>query len=226
MIPFALKPVIILTGGLGSGKTELASNLAFAISSETGETVHVVDLDNVKPFFKIRDLDEKYRTSGVRIVAPPGLYANADLPVLPPEARSLIERGGGTVILDIAGDESGARVLGGYRDEIEKRDRHFFFVLNISRPYPRDVEGILEMARGIEAASGLKITGLVNNTHMLWHTEEDTVRLGHERALEVSRLMGVPLVFSAVKKDLDIKGFQEPVFKMDLYFYNRLQQLQ
>ena len=62
-IPFDDTGITILVGGLGCGKTELSANLAFCMAKKYNDLIHIIDLDNIKPYFKIRNLDEKYRIS-------------------------------------------------------------------------------------------------------------------------------------------------------------------
>ncbi len=216
-LPIEFSSLIILTGGLGSGKTELAANLSFSISEDKKQTVHLVDLDNIKPYFKARNLMADYGRAGIKIVAPPNEYLFSDLPLLPPEARNIIAKKDLLSIVDVGGDESGARVLRGYREEILARNHDFLFVLNKCRPYPNNPQGIAEMIRNIESVSGLKITGIVNNTHLLSETEPKVVYEGYETALAVSDITGIPFLFNCVRADLDIPGLKN-IYKLNLYF--------
>lgn len=218
-LPFDNTGLTILTGGLGSGKTELAVNLAFCISQT--EDVAIVDLDNIKPYFKARNLDEKYRTTGVRIIAPEAPYSDTDLPILPPQARSIISGSKSSVIVDAGGDEAGARVLGGYAEEISQRNYKLFFVVNISRPYLRNSEAIVEMVKSIEYQSGLKASGLINNTHLMYETTLEVVEKGRIAAQEAADILNIPLAFTSLRKDLPQKP-KGNIFEMDLYFYNKV----
>ena len=81
------RPVIILVGPFGSGKTELAVNLAFGMR-DCGDDVTVVDLDLVKPYFRCRLAKDALEARGIRLVAPTGNRFYADLPIIVPEARA------------------------------------------------------------------------------------------------------------------------------------------
>lgn len=236
-LPFKNKGLIVLAGGLGSGKTELAVNLAFIISEMEKNTVSVVDLDIIKPYFKARDLGKDNRTPSVRIIAPPQSFSNADLPVIPPEARSIISGAAlrtvspdkadlktGTVIVDIGGDEAGARVLGGFRDEISVGNYDFFFVMNISRPFLRDASSVIPVIREIEHQSGLKITGIVNNTHMMQFTDSSLIESGRIEAEKVSEMTGIPFAFTCVSDSSDYTPLHsgDAIFRMNLYFSGRI----
>ncbi len=216
--------LVVLAGGLGCGKTELAVNLAGRISETEARPVLIVDLDNVKPYFKARNLEESRRPHGVRIVAPPQGFSNADLPVIPPEARAAITIRSSSVIVDVGGDESGARVLGGFRDEIEARGYSFFYVVNLSRPFLRDAGSVVAMLREIERQSGLRVTGLVNNTHMMELTDSALVEKGRAETRRISEMTGIPFAFTCMASGsgVELCDPSEGVFEMDLYFSGRV----
>ena len=68
-IPLELPSLVILTGGLGSGKTELASNFAFSFSEMGEKNISIIDLDNIKPYFKVRNLRADYKSAGIAMIA-------------------------------------------------------------------------------------------------------------------------------------------------------------
>ncbi len=221
VLPFDETGLTVLTGGLGCGKTEIAVNLAFSIFRLKNRPVSIIDLDNIKPYLKARNLDDKYRISDIRIIAPEAGYSDADLPILPPEARSVIKSGNSSVIVDVGGDEAGARILGGYAEDISPRDYNLFFVINISRPYLKHTAAVINMISEVENQSGLKVTGLINNTHLMWDTDEKIIENGRRVAMETALELGVPFAFTCVHGGIDLKPTLEPVFKLDLYFLNR-----
>ena len=54
-----MKKITIITGHYGSGKTNLAVNLAVNASRE-GKAVAIVDLDIVNPYFRTADFRELF----------------------------------------------------------------------------------------------------------------------------------------------------------------------
>ena len=64
-------PTLVLVGHFGSGKTEIAVNLALALAAER-PGVNLVDLDLVKPYFRCRLARDAVGPRGVRLVAPEG----------------------------------------------------------------------------------------------------------------------------------------------------------
>ena len=192
-------PVIILVGHFGSGKSEIALNLAFGFAAR-GDDVSVVDLDVVKPYFRCRQAREELQANGIRLVAPEGELAYADLPIILPEIRHLVQHGTGKVLMDVGGDPVGTRALGSLADVIDAEKTHHLVVLNFKRPYTETVDDAVEMVRAIESAARLPVTGLVSNTHLLSETTPEIVLEGLRLAEETAKRVGLPVV--AVGADL------------------------
>lgn len=188
----------LITGHYGTGKTEFAVNLALALAGE-GERVALADLDIVNPYFRSRERRELLEAAGVRLIATPQALADADVPALPAELHALLEDRSVRGVLDIGGDPSGARVLARYRPRIVREDYQLLYVVNANRPEVRTAERSVEVLRAIEAVTGLRCTGLVNNTHLCGETGPEDVREGALLAGEVSRLTGVPVVCHAAE---------------------------
>lgn len=188
----------LITGHYGTGKTEFAVNLALALAGE-GERVALADLDIVNPYFRSRERRELLEAAGVRLIATPQALADADVPALPAELHALLEDRTVRGVLDIGGDPSGARVLARYRPRIVREDYQLLYVVNANRPEVRTAERSVEVLRAIEAVTGLRCTGLVNNTHLCGETGPEDVREGALLAEEVSRMTGVPIVCHAAE---------------------------
>jgi hypothetical protein len=215
---------IIFSGGLGSGKTEIAVNCSIELSQKNEKPVHLIDLDVIKPYFRSRHLEAELKERNIRLIAPPAPYMLADLPLLPPQVRTLIMQPGFPLVIDVGGDDAGARVLGCFNDELMKSCCQFLYVINISRPQSRRVDEILDMADLVQKASSLRITGIINNSHLLWETDSRVVQEGAGTAREVAVKLGVPLVFHTIMKGFPNPGeliLNEPVCLLDLLLYRR-----
>lgn len=202
--------LMLVTGHYGTGKTEFSVNLALALAAEGARTA-LADLDIVNPYFRSRERRELLEAAGVRLIAASQALADADVPALPAELHGLLEDRTVRGVLDIGGDPSGARVLRRYRPRILKEDYQLLYVVNANRPEVRTAERSVEVLRGIEAMTGLRCTGLVNNTHLCGETGPEDIREGAALAEEVSRLTGVPVVCHAAEarlrdqlQDLDV----------------------
>jgi hypothetical protein len=204
------RPITIFVGHFGSGKTEIAVNLAFLWQS-IGKEVTIVDLDLIKPYFRCRLLREDFKARVIRLVAPGGDKFYADLPILMPEARGILERSldnNERVVIDLGGDDLGARVLGSVRDIVDKSRAHLLFVVNTMRPFAEDVDAIIKKIHDIETTAKMKVTGLIPNSHLMDETTLDVVAEGVELSKKVSEATSIPLFFCAIIKHLGTDIFQ------------------
>ncbi len=193
---FALRRVVALAGPFGSGKTEIAINLASALAA-SGARVSLADLDVVNPYFRSREAREVLERRGVRLFAPPPEMGFADLPVLAPGVAALIS-GEDPAILDVGGDAPGARVIGVFSCILRNVSHDVLFVVNASRPYAHTAGAAHLALRAWEEVSGTRVTGIVANAHFLEETSRATVLHGLEVARETARLAGLDVAFAAV----------------------------
>jgi hypothetical protein len=195
------RPVTILVGHFGSGKTEIAVNLAFGLRNR-GAEVTLVDLDLVKPYFRCRLAKDALEARGIRLVAPSGDRFYTDLPILAPEARAAARDKAGLrsrLIFDVGGDDVGARVLGSLSGLLDLRATDVLFVVNTNRPFAEDLPSLRGMLRDIRAAARLDVTGSVANTHLMDETTPETVRGGIRAARELGAATGIPIRFCAMQ---------------------------
>ncbi len=194
-----LRPVTILVGHFGSGKTEIAVNLAIGLRGR-GVEVTLVDLDLVKPYFRCRLAKDDLEALGVRLVAPAGDRFYADLPILLPEARAVARDGGGDrrAIFDVGGDDLGARALGCLAGLLDRDATDLLFVVNLNRPFAGDLPSLRRVLDAVQTAARLEVTGLVANTHLLHETTPETILAGVRAARALEAATGIPLRFSAM----------------------------
>ena len=193
--------ITVFYGLYGSGKTEISINYALSLRRQ-GKDVIIVDLDAVTPYFRVRDVRDQLVRAGLIVVAPKESVRHADLPVLPEGVRSALQNPESAIVVDVGGDPTGSRVLGGLRDALSP-DAKGLFVVNSSRPFTRTVEDAVKAVEGIASASGLPVSGLVANTHMTSETTAEHVVQGVEFARELGRRTGLPVVFAAAPSNLE-----------------------
>ncbi len=214
------KRLVIVIGHYGSGKTEFAVNYAIKMK-EIYDSVSIADLDIVNPYFRSREKRALFEEIGIKLFDSSIRNTAVDLPALPAELMGVIANQNVKSILDVGGDPVGARVLSGYSDRIKNVEYDMFYVINGNRPETNTVEGVMKYLKMIEATSMLKITGLVNNTHMLKATRVEDVEFGHELTKKVSWETDIPIRYEAViKKTADkIKNQEiiEKLFPINLY---------
>lgn len=196
-VPFA-KRIIIFAGAYGSGKTEVAVNYAIHLAEISADPISIIDLDIVNPYFRSREAAAEMLLYGIRAIVPTGEHCHADLPIIVPQIRASIENAGeGRLVIDVGGDDLGARVLGSLSDALERADYEFLMVLNANRPFTATVEGSLKMMRAIEGSSRMKFTGIVSNTHLIGETTGQTIIDGVKLSRQVAEAAKIPLVFAA-----------------------------
>lgn len=192
----------LIAGHYGSGKTEIADNLA-AMLAENGEPTAIADLDIVNPYFRTRECREVLERSGVQVIS--SNFAGSpyeDTPGLVPEIASCFFRTDRTNIIDLGGDPAGARVLGRYKKYMPEK-YEMWMVVNKRRYYTGTAIAALEYLRDIETVSGLRFTGLINNTNFCEETTAKDVADGDEMLLELSRITGLPIIAHSFPKQLE-----------------------
>ena len=181
--------ITIFTGHFGSGKTEMA--MGEALRSIQNEATTIVDLDTVNVFLRTSEATQILTEQGIQVLSPRFAVSQLDIPALTPQMDGAFYRQDSRLIVDIGGDESGARVLGRYRKPLMEQGYDFYLVANINRPFTRDRYEIREMAEEIQNACGLRITGLINNTHMMEETTVEDILKGQEEVEAAAAMLGV-----------------------------------
>ena len=196
------KRLTLLCGHYGSGKTNVAVNLAFYLKEQYNNVV-VADLDIVNPYFRTKDSLEDFKARGIELICSEYANTNVDIPALPANMYRLTANKDITAVIDVGGDDRGAYALGRLVPEI-KQENNFdmLMVINGYRPLTPDAESTIEVMHEIEQACGLKFTGLVNNSNIGEETTAQNVLNSMVYANEVSKVSGLPVVMTSVKADL------------------------
>ena len=199
---YPLKRLTILCGHYGSGKTNVAVNIAAELK-KSHDSVTVADLDIVNPYFRTKDSAAFFEQQGIRLICSAYANSNVDIPALPQEMYALTDDRSMTAVLDIGGDDRGALVLGRLAPKILlENDYEMLMVINCYRPLTRDAASTLEVMAEIEQAGGIRFTGLVNNSNLGAVTTAEDILASRDYAEEVARLSGLPVVMTTVRQEL------------------------
>lgn len=187
--------VKIVTGHYGTGKTEFSVSLAMKLARE-GKKVALADLDIVNVYFRSREKSAEMEEAGIRVISSSlGHFSSLDLPAISAEVRGPIQDKKTQVILDVGGDKAGTNALVNFREDLVESGYDMFYVINSNRQETREVQGALKHLEGIEMVSGLKVTGLVVNSHFLRNTTAQDIMEGYKLAKEVQEIRGLPIAY-------------------------------
>lgn len=200
----AKEKVTIISGPYGSGKTNVAVNLAMHIA-KNGEVCRIADLDIVNPYFRSADNAKMLNELGVQTMIPVFANTNVDIPALPPNYQ-LLFTGEGKSVADVGGDGDGAAVLGLSHDDYIEAGYKMYFVYNRYRYITAEPEGALEVLEEIKRASGLEFHGIINNSNLGVETTKEHILNAIPYAEKLAEISGLPLLFTTAPDWLKIEN--------------------
>lgn len=216
-----MKRITLVTGHFGSGKTEFSVNLTVDLKKKF-DKVAIMDLDIANPYFRSRERQKMLEDLGIKVHYNSfGYDITEDLPALSAALKAPLENKEYHVVTDVGGDDTGARVLNQFKKYFEGDDCEILCVINANRPETDTLEGCLDLINRLEVETGLKISGLVSNTHMLRETTTDEIIKGHRLCQKVSKELGIPIVLTTCHEDLvdELKTVNEKEGITDMVIY-------
>ena len=112
-------------------------------------------------------------------------------------------------VVDLGGNDVGTMVLGRMKPLLDPAETDFFMVVNTYRPNTSTPEGVIEQMENLEYASGLKVTGFINNTNLVRETTAQCLVQGDAILREVTQRTGVPVKYVTYVKELLTEGVPE-----------------
>ena len=210
----------IMIGHYGSGKSEFAMNYVTKLRSEVDGKVALSDLDVVNVYFRTREKKDLLKSLDILPIDSCIDAPTLDLPAISAQIATPINDKSYNYVMDVGGDNVGARVVGRFNHLIEENDYDMFCVVNANREQTQTADRVIDHIIAIEKSSGLKVTGLVNNTHLIRSTTVDDVLKGQALVSEVSKLCNIPIKYVVCMENLipqlptDLEG---EVFPIQLY---------
>ena len=210
-----MKNITFLTGYYGSGKSELAINLAI-----NKRVDYVIDLDVINPYFRTREQEVLLKSYNIEVISSDLDYKmHIDMPYISRRVFIPFHDESKRAIYDLGGNDTGAKLLRQFED-YNDRDIDLYIVINVYRT-ESDCKGkIIELINKIEGVGGFKVTGLINNSNLLKDTTLEDIAYGEEIIKEVSSETNLPIVYTTVWEDIyaDNLVFQGEILKLKLYF--------
>ena len=189
------KRIRIIIGHYGSGKSEFSMNYVTRLRELIDTKVAISDLDVVNVYFRTREKRDFLQSKDILPIDSSVQATTLDLPAVSAQVTSPITDKEYNYVIDVGGDDVGARVLGRFSHLIEKDDYDMFCVVNANREKTQTAQDVINHIKSIEKTSNLKVTGLVNNTHLVRETTLDDILKGYELVKEVSNLTGIPISY-------------------------------
>jgi len=193
-----MKKIVVLIGSYGSGKSELAINLALE-AARSGRT-ELIDADMINTYFRLSERKALIEAAGIRLVSPTFVFSNVEALALPAEVNSAFHMDWDSVIFDAGGDPGGATAMGRFKTEFDKLgdgQLEVLNVVNLRRPLSESADKIIALMEELSRNSRLKVTGFVNNTNLGKMSGPDELRDGYMVLREVSDRTGIPVRYTS-----------------------------
>lgn len=173
----------VFLGEAGSGKSEIAINLARLLLERGDAPVHFFDLDMTKPLFRSRDHVAELSALGM------GFHYEEqfmDAPTTSGGVSRLLRDGGCCTVLDVGGDYIGARSIGGYAPLLNRPETAIYYVMNPFRPWSMTLAHIDRVLGETLGVSHLQLNRvrLVGNPNLGPATAAGDVLSGRRTLLE------------------------------------------
>lgn len=194
--------LIVLLGNYGSGKTEIAINLAVR-GARQGLRTLVIDLDKVNDYFRMSDKVSLLAQKQIRLVSPTFAGRGVTPSSMSAAVASAFTDNWDLVIFDVGGDAAGALSLGRYHEDLAAYpgQKEVYDIVNVFRPMSESPEKILKLMAEMEGFARQRVTGFVNNSNLLTYASADDLRRGYEVIADTSQRSGIPVVHTTGRRE-------------------------
>jgi len=189
----------VFLGETGSGKTEISLVFANEIKKIINKEIHIIDMDQTKASFRLRDKEEELRKNGIYLHYGEQLL---DTPIVPHGIETLLQRKDIVTIFDVGGNEAGSINMGQYSNLINNEYTKNYMVFNIYRPMSSESSKVYQMLDSILDSAQAKNIEIIANPNFGEFTEKEDVLSGYKKTLEVFRETNYEVKGVAVKEEL------------------------
>jgi hypothetical protein len=167
---------IVLLGEAGCGKSEIALNLAVRLSRDG--PVHFFDMDQTKPLYRSRDARRALEARGVSFFCQEQYM---DAPTLVGGVAESLRDESAFTILDVGGNDTGARMIGGFSRLINGGGTVCLYVVNPYRPWSKDVDAVDGTLSSILRVSHIQKFHIISNPNLGFETTAEEFAAGIEK---------------------------------------------
>ena len=192
--------VTIVCGHYGVGKTTFSINYSMYIRNNTSKDIYIADLDVVNPYFRSREHSSYLEQKNIKVIGSYLPQSGADIPAVSADVYSIFEKKDIIGIIDMGGNSAGSLSFASFRDNVDINETDVFFVFNANRKENSTFELALGHLIDIEAVLGLKVTGIINNTHLMDDTSLDDIEKGESIAYNLSKEKNIPIKYTCVDR--------------------------
>ena len=169
------KKNIVLVGEAGCGKSEAAIHIAVELARIGEKQVHLFDMDQTKPLYRSRDVSQVLAESGVICHFETQMM---DAPTLVGGIEACFEDMESYVVVDVGGNETGARLIGGLSRFFPREDTQVLYLINPYRPWSKDIYSIDSMMTEVLHAARIRDFKIVGSPSLGRNTTPDEAIAG------------------------------------------------
>ncbi|AKN32211.1 hypothetical protein Ccar_15625 [Clostridium carboxidivorans P7] len=212
------KSNFIFVGEAGSGKSEIAINFAKYLVDLNEKPVHFFDMDMTKPMFRSRDVKAEIEEMGIIFYHEEQFF---DAPTVVGGVNLLLKDENCYVVVDVGGNDIGARAIGGFAPKVNQDSTLVYYVLNAYRPWSGNLNHIDGTLSSILKISHIKLdkVHMISNPNNGVSTTVEEVLEGNLKMLEMIGAL-INIDFTCVNETLyeEVKSKTDiPLMPIHLY---------
>ena len=212
----------IIAGEIGVGKTNFTIN--FAKNLAKTQKITLIDLDTSNLYFRLSELKDEIKCENINMILPQFANLTQEVPSLSGAVESALRDVTQTVIVDTPGGDFGITILSRYRDLIKARNAQILYVINKFRAGIETAEKAATTLKSFENATNLKVTNLINNSHLGNFTTIEDMQKSAEYAKSVSEICKINLLYNCVSENFaeNVQARIENIFPIKIIGGGRL----